>query len=231
MPLNGLKKIQRTYHFDRGASISEFTSATNANGAVSYTANTTKGVTMSLTDAGDRALIHFNGRLLFPIDDLVSVEFLFQVTPWVAAADGILGVCSAFNADFDAIQESAWFRIGGGAGNRAVYVETDDNVTNLDDIATGITLGLGAWHRGRIDFKTGSQSIGPPGASKKGKSSVQFTLSDANGCMRHIRTNQHMDMSGYAGGLQLIAGLRNNSTNSASSLFVKEIAVEYVSPA
>lgn len=231
MALAGLKKICRTFHFDRGGSIGEFTSATNANGAVSYTANTTKGVQMSLTDSGDRAFIHFNGRLWIPIDDLVMVEFLFQVTPWVAAADGVLGVCSAFNADPDVIQESAWFRIGGGSGNRAVYIETDDNVTNRDDIATGITLVSGGWHRGRIAFKEQGQSISPPGASKPGKSSVKFSLSDAAGVMRHIKTNVHMDMSGYAGGLQLIAGLRNNSTNSQSSLFVKEINVEYVSPA
>ncbi len=42
MTLNGRKKIARTFHFDRGGSIGEFTSATNANGAVSYTANVTR---------------------------------------------------------------------------------------------------------------------------------------------------------------------------------------------
>jgi len=231
MGMNGVQKLCRVYHFDRGGSIGEFTSATNANGAVSYTANTTKGVQLSLTDSGDRAFIHFNGRLLFPIDDLVSVEFLAQLTGWVTAADGVLGVCSAFNADPDAIQESAWFRIGGGTGGRAVYVETDDNVTNRDDIATGITLDNTEWFRARIDFKTGTQSISVPSASKNGKSSLQFSLTDKNGYQRHIKPSVHMDMSGYAGGLQLIAGLRNNSSNSSTSMFVKEIKVEYNSPA
>lgn len=235
MTLNGRKKIARTFHFDRGGSIGEFTSATNANGAVSYTANITKGVQLSLTDSGDRAFIHFNGKLLFPIDDLVSVEYLFRLESWATAADGVLGVGSAFNADPDAIQESAWFRIGGGnagaAGGRTVYVETDDNVTNRDDIATGIVLANDDWNRARIEFKTNTQTVGPPGASKPGKSSLKFSISDASGCMRHIRPNVHMDMSAYSGGLQLIAGLRNQSTNSTSYLFIKEIIVEYNSPA
>lgn len=231
MGLNGIQKACRVFHFDRGGSIGEFTSATNANGAVSYTANTTKGVQLSLTDSGDRAFIHFNGRLIFPIDDLVSVEFLAQLTGWVTAADGVLGVCSAFNADPDAIQESAWFRIGGGTGGRAVYVETDDNVTNRDDIATGITLDNSEWFRARIEFKTGYTAQSPPSASKNGKSSLQFSLTDKNGFQRHVKPSVHMDMSGYAGGLQLIAGLRNNSSNSSTSMFVKEIRVEYNLPA
>ncbi|TXH41662.1 MAG: hypothetical protein E6Q97_37130 [Desulfurellales bacterium] len=232
MGLNGGELICREYHFDRGASISEFTSATNGTGAISYTANTTKGVELQVTAAADRAFLHWNGRLGFDIDDLDFIEFLFRIEGWHANTDAVLGLGSAFNVDPDAIQESAWFRIGGSTEGRKVYLETDDNVTNSDDIYSGYTLADNSWNRARIAFGTGIQSIGPPSASKGGKSSLQFTLTDANGYTRHCRVNQHMDMSGYSAGLQPIFGMRQvtNAAGAAVKLYVKKIEIGFKSP-
>lgn len=233
MALNGMQSACREYHFDRGASISEFTSATFGVGTVSYTANTDKGVQLMVTDAADRSFIHFNNRLAFDIDDLLSVEYLFRIEGWHANTDAILGLGSTYNADPDAIQEGVWFRIGGSTQNRTLYVESDDNVTNIDDEPTGIVLPNNAWTRARINFATGIQSIGPPGASKGGKSSVQFSVSDDKGFMRHLQFPKHIDMSGYAGGLQPIVGARQVTNNAGSQvyLYLKSMKIEFKLPA
>ena len=233
MPLNGLKLACDEFHFDRSASDGSFTTATNGTGAVSFTGNHNKGVQMSATALADRGYIHFNNRLVYNIDDLKSIEFLFRIEAWHTFSDAILGLCSTYNADPDAIQEGIWFRIGGGAGNRTLYIESDDNVTNIDDEPTGIVLADNTWFRGRITFDTGIQSIAPPGASKGGKSSVQFEITDAKGFCRHIQVPKHMDMSAYAGGLQPVIGLRQLTSDApaAVSLFLKRLTIEHCLPA
>lgn len=232
MPLNGMESACREYHFDRGASIGEFTSATNGVGTVSYTANTDKGVQLMVTDALDRSFIHFNNRLAFDIDDLLAVEFLFRIEAWHANTDAVLGLGSTFNADPDAIQESVWFRIGGSTQGRTLYVESDDNVTNIDDEPTGIVLPNDAWTRARINFATGIQSIGAPGASKGGKSSIQFTVTDDKGFARHLLLPKHIDMSAYSGRLQPIIGAHQVTNNAGSQvyLYLKSMKVEFKLP-
>lgn len=225
MALNGQEVICREYHFDRGASISEFTSATNATGAVSYTANTTKGVQLTVPANADRAYLHWNGRLGIPVTDLLRVEYLFQIDAWDDNTDAVLGLCSTYNADPDVIQESVWFRITGGATGRNLKVESDDNVTDISE-ATGLVVPGLTWMRGIMDFATGIQSIAPPGKSKGGRASIQFSMSDANGYQKHLKFNKHIDMSGYSGGLQPVFGLRQTGALSGTpTLFVKSLKV------
>jgi hypothetical protein len=233
MALNGLRAACDEFHFDRSASDGSFTTATNGTGAVSFTGNHNKGVQMSVTALADRAFIHFNNRLVYNIDDLKSIEFLFRIEAWHSFSDAILGLCSTYNADPDAIQEGIWFRIGGGAGDKALFIESDDNVTNIDDEPTGITLADNGWFRGRIAFDTGIQSIAPPGGSKGGKASVQFEVTDSKGFCRHISPPKHIDMSAYAGGLQPVIGVRQMTSNAgaAVSLFLKRIRIEHCLPA
>jgi hypothetical protein len=162
---------------------------------------------------------------LFPIADLLRVEYLFQVQDWHANTDGLIGLCSGYNADPDAIQESAWFRVVGGATGRNLKVETDDNVTDITE-GTGIVLSNTTWVRAVMDFATGIQSIAPPGKSKGGRASIQCTVSDPVGYQKHLKFNKHIDMSGYAGGLQLVMGLRQvGAITGTPTMFVKSIKI------
>ena len=226
MTLNGQELVVREYHFDRGGNTPDFASAaTSGTGAVDLT--TVDGAAFTVGAANDRGHLHFGDVLLFDIDDLLDVEFLYKVSDWDANAEALLGMGSAFNADPDAIAQLACFKVAGGVNGRNLVIETDDGVTDINDEATGIEVGSGEWQRAKIDFATGIQSIAPPGTSKPGKGSLQFIATDANQYTQHIRVNKHMDMSAYSGGLQLIIGARqvSGTPSGTPTLNVKSVVV------
>lgn len=218
MALNSNEVICREFHFDTGGPTGEWTTAVNGSGSVSLTGNSTAGAAMVVSDLNDRAFMHFNGRLCFDIDDILAVESLIRISQWDDTSEGFVGLCSGFNTDPDAIAESAWFKIAGGATGRNLVIETDDGTTNNDDIATGIVVPNDTWMRLRMDFANGIQSIAPPGSSKGGKASILCTASDENGVVQHIKLAQHLDMSAYSGGFQPIFGARQITASTVSTV-------------
>lgn len=226
MALNAQETVLREYHFDRGGNSPDFASAaTVGTGAVDLT--NANGATFTVGAASDQGKLHFGDVLVYDIDDLLDVEYLFKISDWDANAEAVLGMSSAYNADPDVIAQSAWFKVAGGSNGRNLVVETDDGTTNLDDQATGVEVPVDTWMRCRIDFATGIQSVSPPGTSIAGKGSLKFTATDANGYCQHFSFPQHMDMSAYSGGLQLMFGLRqvSGTPSGTPTLYVKNIKV------
>lgn len=168
-------------------------------------------------------LINLGDDLPWDIDDLNSIEFYAKLTAWNAQAVGWIGVAGDTSAgtDPDAFPVNAMFKITG--ANADIAVQTDDGTNDLS-YATGHQVTMGKWQCFKIDFQSGVQTISPPGKSKGGKASVQFMCGDYAQYPQHIRPTVHMDMSAYAGSLQLFFG----TTHASGSTFDEEIHVPLI---
>ena len=114
------------------------------------------------------------------------------------------GVGSARADDADAVAAHASFKMVGADSTTAVVCESDDGTTDLDDKATGATLGT-TYKRFVIDF-TG------------GKSDVKFYIDGVR-----VASSTTFDMSGYSAGLQPIIQL-----SKAANTNVDSVSVDYV---
>lgn len=187
--------------------------------------NVAGGVELELvtTAEGESARLSFGDILSYDIDDLVSIEFLFNLTSAAFTNSTVfLGMASAGNATIDTIGEMAGFRMD---ATLALKAESDDGTNNNDDVATGLTLTSGLWTRARIDFATGVQTVGPPGISKGGKGCLLFSA--GQGAVRPVLRNSTLfDMSNYTGGLQPYVQYQKALSADAGTLVIKEILVE-----
>lgn len=127
----------------------------------------------------------------FDIDDVQRVEMRAKIgaSSFTSGSILVFGVGSARNDTLDSVTAHAWFRMEGANSTSQVYVETDDDVRNNDDVATGVTLGT-TYKEFVIDF-TG------------GKSNVRFSINSVP-----VATTTTFDMSGYSAGLQPIVQLQ-----------------------
>lgn len=229
MALNGSSVLENIYHFDHTGDTTEWTdAAAGATGAVSYSAGGSKGVSLAVSDAADSAWIHFGDKLVFDIDELLEVEFLYQISGSEAGTEMYLGLISAFNATPSSIAAAVLWKISGATA--ALAIETDDGTIDNNDIATTLTVSANEVHRATINFATGIQTVSPPSASTGGKTSIQFTHTDTSQVQHHINQHlsQHISMANYSGGLQLAAGARQVGSNASATptLFVKRISVK-----
>jgi hypothetical protein len=153
--------------------------------------------------------MHHGGALTFDIDDIQSVEMRVRIgaATFTSGSIFVFGVGSARNDTADTVTASAWFRMEGANSTTQVYVETDDDVRNIDDIATGVTLGT-TYKRFYIDF-TG------------GKSDVKFYIDG-----QRVAASQTFDMSGYSAGLQPIIQLQKAANTNADVARIDYIKVE-----
>lgn len=95
-----------------------------------------------------------NDVLPFALNKIKRVSFNAKVTGIDAVTTLVMGLASARNSTADTVSLSAWFRMEGSASLTLVVCETDDNVTNTDDKATGVTL-ADTWKHFEIDFTYG----------------------------------------------------------------------------
>lgn len=98
----------------------------------------------------------------------------------------VVGIGSARNADPDLMATSAWFLFG--LGDHNVYIESDDGVTDNDDIDTGIN-----WTEGNVvTLKIDASDL----------TRVRFFVNDVDA------TPQAMNMAAAAGNLQVFIQLQ-----------------------
>lgn len=169
------------------------------------------------------------------IDELTGIEFVFKVSKFVETTELRIGVGSAFNADPDAVVASAWLKVIGQAGAanaHLVYVESDDNVLDInDEPVSPIQIPVGVWCKAKLDFRSGIQAVLPPGKSKGGKGSVQFSLTGERGYEQHVRPfRRHMDMSNYSGliGPYFHAEKTGAAGATDSIVYLREINIDYL---
>lgn len=171
----------------------------------------------------------FMGDILsFDIDELISFEIIAKTAASLNAATSFaFGLASARNDAIDSIAAHASFRC---IGNNNVVVETDDAISDNDDVATGLTLGS-TWKRFRIDFASRNTTIEAPSVSKGRKSNLEFYGANDNGSQRRIASGTRFDMSNYSSGLQIYAQIQKTAATAADFLDILEVSVEVNLPA
>lgn len=152
--------------------------------------------------------LHHGNALTFDIDDIQRLEMRVRLGASAFTSGSILvfGLGSARNDTADTVTASAWFRMEGANSTTQVYVETDDDVRNNDDVATGVTLGT-TYKRFVIDF-TG------------GKSDVKFYIDGAR-----VAAATTFDMSGYSAGLQPIIQLQKAANTNADACRIDYVKI------
>ena len=182
---------------------------TSSAGAPTYTRGTSVAtLTLASTSEIENVCLHFGDALDFDIDDLDSIEM--RVKMGQAAIDATsqfaFGLASARNDAIDSIAAHASFRVIGASSTTAVYVETDDSVTDNDDVATGTTL-INAYKKFVISFASGT-------------SDVRFFVDGSR-----VAAATTFDMSGYTAGLQPYAQLQKTADTNVDSVVIDYVRV------
>ena len=130
-----------------------------ANGVVGKVADGLNGIaSLAITNAAAAqiAVLDWNDQESLSLDQglIFEARVAISVLPTQAVAgttEIVFGLAGAHNADLDAVDCNAWFRVQHTA-NTVLLWEVDDNVTDDDDnICAGITLVAGTYHIYRID--------------------------------------------------------------------------------
>ncbi len=151
--------------------------------------------------------LYQNDFLQWDIDCLLEVKFRVRLlqASFGSAMSLAFGLCTARNDAIDSLAAHASFRL---LGSTAIWVESDDGVTDVDDIASGVAMGT-AYRWYSISF-TG------------GKSNVLFTA-DGQPAGRSSTFN----MSGYSGALQPYMQLQKTAAATAHGAAIDRVVVEY----
>lgn len=135
---------------------------TSSSGTPTYLCATEDGgsavLTLANTSEAEIVTLYFNDVLPYDIRNISQVWWVAKVAGIDAVTQLALGVSDARNDTLDTVAVNAWFRMDGTASTTALVVETDDNVTNDDDNATGVTLGS-TYKKMLIDFSQGLSDI------------------------------------------------------------------------
>ena len=101
-------------------------------------------LTLEATSEAQYVTAFHNDVLNFRLDKLIYVEFNLKVAGINSVTTLVVGVSSAARGTHtqvpDAETYNAWIRMEGSVSTANIVVETDDTVTDKDDIATGKTL-------------------------------------------------------------------------------------------
>ena len=135
---------------------------TSAAGTPTYLCITEDGgaaaLTCAATSEAENLCLYFNDVLPWDLANLQYVKFVAKVAGIDSVTTLTMGVGSARNDTPDSVATNAWFRMEGSASTTAVVVETDDNVTDNDDKATGQTLSS-VYKTFLIDFTNGLSDV------------------------------------------------------------------------
>lgn len=187
-------------------------------------------LTLAATNESEIVTLYFGDILNYTMANILRAEFLIKMNAALGTNEECaIGLASGQNDTLDSVTYNAWFKIIGSAQTPSVVVESDDNTTanDLDDKATGITLGTSTHKRLIIDFTEGVKTAGAPGTSKG--QCPQFYMIDSQGVLQRVATGTLFDMSGVAStqGLQPFIQLQKASGTGVPSISVREVKIEY----
>lgn len=164
-------------------------------------------LSLEATSQAQIVSLHHGDSLSFDIDDIQSVEMRVKISgAFTTGSILVFGVSSARDDVADSVGEHAWFRMEGENSTTAVYVETDDAVSDNNDIATGQTLST-TYRKFLIDFRGG-------------KSNVKFYVDGIP-----VAGSTTFDMSNYAGGLQPIVQIQKGANTNANAVTVDYVQI------
>jgi len=140
-------------------------------------------ITLEATSEIQNVCLDFGDKLCFDIDNLQWAEFRVKVSGCTSGTTITWGLQSARNDNTDSTTNNAQFKMVGATSTTNVYVESDDNVNDLDDKATGSTLAT-VYKRFLIDFTGGKSSVKFYVDGVRGASSTTFDMSNATGSLQ-----------------------------------------------
>lgn len=180
---------------------------TSAAGTPTYTVGGINGEATLAFDAQSEVqnVCLFQSDVLnYDIDKLQRIEMAVKTVAALDTATSLaFGLCSARNDTIDSLAAHASFRL---IGSNAVVVETDDAVTDKDDIATGVSL-VAAYKRFVIDFTGGTDD-------------VRFYIDGTR-----VAASTTFDMSGYTAGLQPYVQLQKTADTNTDSVVIDYIKI------
>lgn len=199
------------------------TDTSSAGAPVAAVVGSELSLLLASTDEAENLCVDWGNILSMDIDDLLMAEFWFRLTGMTATNIAVVGLSSNRADDTDAHTAHALFKVVG-TGN--ILVETDDGVTNVDDIDTGIapSATFATSKKCVIDFGSGIYSAAPPASSAGGKANVLFSVENSQGLLVPVARTQRFDMSGYSAGLQPVFQIDKTGAATDSSvpnLFIK----------
>jgi hypothetical protein len=182
-------------------------------------------LTLAATNEIEVLTLYLGDILPFLIADLQAIRMKVSASAsFDASVIAAFGVCSAINADLDAIAAAAMFKAD---GSNALVAETDDGTNNVDDITTGLSLGTTPQWFG-INFEQGVQRNAPPQLPKGHASNIGFYGEKNRLGYQRVAPYTSFDMSNYAAGLQPFVRLQKSASTAVPWLQVDEIEIDYV---
>ena len=198
---------------------------TSSGGAPTYlTLDDEQGGAMKLLLANDTevenvCMFHNDILTLSPIT-LHHVWFVAKTASLGTTTVISLGVGSNRNDDEDTVAESAWFKMEGADSLTAVVVESDDAVTNNDDIATGTTLSI--YKKLLMDFT----EVGSDGTATGAKGNIKFYIDGAR-----VAAGTDFTMAGWTGAagnfFQPMVQISKGSTTGTPSVTISQIGWQH----
>lgn len=197
---------------------------TSSSGTPTYAGSGLKGLAMTLAATNEAEVVTLYTGDVLPFDIAKIERIRFVDVTLTASFTGILtvGLASAQNDTADSVTNLVWFRCD---GSNALLCESDDNVVDVDDKATGITLSTTPLTL-EIDFTTEIYSASK--ALSKGKQAT-FFVSDANNVRRRVCDSTAFRLDGIADGtgLQPFIQIQKASGTGTPAVTVAEIEIYY----
>lgn len=135
---------------------------TSSSGTPTYLCVTEDGGAMALTLAAtseaEIVTMFLNDVLAYDLRDIQRCWWICKVSGVDSVTQIAWGLASAQNDTLDNVSVHSWFRIDGTADLDDVVIETDDNVNDDNDNATGVTLGS-TYKKFEMDFGRGLTDI------------------------------------------------------------------------
>lgn len=174
---------------------------------VSPSATGEVALTLAATNEIENVCLDFGDILPFDIDNLLSAEFRVKVSGCTSGTIITWGLQSARNDDTNATTNNVQFKMVGATSTTAVVVETDDNVNDINTIATGQTLAT-VYKRFYIDFSGG-------------KSNVKFYIDG-----QRVAASQVFNMVNATSSLQPFVQIQKAANTNVDSVTIDYIRVE-----
>jgi hypothetical protein len=187
---------------------------TSASGSPTYAVVTEDGgaarLALAATSEVENVCLYQNDILTLDLAKLHHVSFVAKVATVGANSVVTFGIGSARADDEDAVAVNAFFKIEGATDTAAIVVETDDGVTDNNDVATGQSLAA-VYKKFTIDFTNGL-------------SDVRFYIDG-----ERVAAGTTFDMSGITAGqnVQLMAQVSKASSTDTPTLDIAEVKAQY----
>lgn len=140
-------------------------------------------LTLESTSEVQNVCLDFGDKLCYDIDNLQSMEMRVKVSGCTSGTTITWGLQSARNDNTDSTTNNVQFKMVGATSTTAVVVETDDNTTDNDDVATGATLST-TYKRFYIDFTGGKSNVKFYIDGVRVASSTTFSMAAATGSLQ-----------------------------------------------